>query len=115
MDQDVDKSRIRVLSNRDWFGSPGLGTFAVYLDGSPVGKLPPVGAVDVQCEPGSHAIRIRQFWLLSKPYEVNLSAGEILSLVAGISKTGRLFQRMLQFYVHPGRALLLTRVDDASS
>jgi hypothetical protein len=106
--------RIVVESHRKWFGDQRLGTFRVALDGVPAGSLPPEGAVDLACDPGTHIVRIRQWWYRSQPTQVHVSAGETVVLDADIPRDGSPVVRFVVFMFTPWRALSLTETANGS-
>jgi hypothetical protein len=109
-DHDVSSGHIVIESHRQWFGDQRLGTFTASLDGSRVGKVPPEGRVDLLCEPGHHVVRIRQWWYRSKPMQVDVPAGHVVTLNADIPRSGNLVARMVTFIFTPWRALSLSEM-----
>lgn len=101
-------SRIVVESQRRWFGDQRLGTFSVFLDQARVGKLPPIGRLDLSCAPGTHVLRIRQWWYRSPPIRVDALEGGSVLLTADIAHRGHFLIGMKTFIFAPWRALSLT-------
>jgi hypothetical protein len=98
---------LAIESRRDWFGDQRLGTFTVSVDRRNVGKLPPVGRIDVPCEAGSHVVRIGQWWYRSPPLSVAALSGQTIFLKADRSRVP-LLRRLAIFAFTPWRALVLT-------
>ena len=101
-------SRIVVEPQRRWFGDQRLGTFSVFLDQARVGKLPPIGRLDLSCAPGTHVLRIRQWWYRSPPIRVDALEGGSVLLTADIAHRGHFLIGMKTFIFAPWRALSLT-------
>jgi len=107
---DSASAHIVVRTHRQWFGDPRLGTFVVYLDNERAGVLPPEGRLDLQCDPGDHVVRIRQWWYRSHPIRLCLLPAQSLNLNADIVRTGGLLIRMATLILTPGRALTLDEI-----
>jgi hypothetical protein len=106
--------RILVKSHRKWFGDQRLGAFKVSVDGVPAGKVPPDGSLDVTCDPGSHTVRIRQWWYRSEPAQIHVSAGETVALKADIPRDGNPVARVAAFMFTPWRVLSLKETPNGS-
>lgn len=102
-----DRGYIVIRTDREWFGDPRLGTFTASVDRRRVGKLPPEGHVEMCCVPGSHVVRIRQWWYRSPSVEVRVSPGESVLLMADIPRTGSAFIRFFRLLLTPSKALTL--------
>ncbi len=79
-----------------------------------MGKLPPVGRIDVPCEAGSHVVRIRQWWYRSAPLSVTALSGKTIYLKADRSRV-RLLQRFAIFAFTPWRALVLANESESAA
>ena len=99
--------RIVIESDRDWFGDPRLGTFAVYLDHVSAGRLRPRDRIELPCSSGSHVVRIRQWWFRSNLIQVHVSDGRTITLTADIPRDSNLIRRMAIFLFTPSKALCL--------
>lgn len=97
------RTRVEVFQDRQWAGDPRLGTFTVYLDGRRAGIVRPLSKLQVDVEPGPHALRIRQWWYRSPAITVDVQGGEVLRLKADVPK-GRQGLRLL---FHPSASLVL--------
>ena len=105
-------ARIVVESDRDWFGDPRLGTFAVYLDHVRAGRLRPKDRLELRCAAGGHVLRIRQWWYRSKPVQVTVSEGRTITLTADIPRDGNLIRRMAIFLFTPSQVLSLKEASE---
>jgi hypothetical protein len=107
--------RIVVESDRDWFGDPRFGTFAVYLDHARAGRLRPRDRLELRCAVGGHVLRIRQWWYRSKPVQITVSEGRTITLTADILRDGNLMRRMAIFLMTPSQALSLKEASEEPS
>lgn len=112
---DAVTGRIVVESDRNWFGDPRIGTFAVYLDHARAGRLRPKDRLELRCAAGDHVLRIRQWWYRSKPVLVNVSDGRTITLTADIRRDSRLVHRIAIFILTPGHALSLSGASEDRS
>ena|ERR1039457_458997 len=108
-------SRIVVESHRRWFGDQRLGTFTVSLDNARVGKLPPTGRLELQCAPGTHVLRLRQWWYRSPPTHVSAPEGSSVFLTADVAHRGHLVRALNTLVFAPWRALSVTANSRSSS
>ncbi len=104
--------RIVVERNRDWFGDPRFGTFAVYLDHARAGRLRPKDRLGRRCAAGGHVLRIRQWWYRSKPVQVTVSEARTVTLTADILRDGNLMRRMAILLLTPSEALSLKEASE---
>ena len=103
--------RLVVFQDRKWVvADPRLGAFSVSIDGTRVGIARVEGEFGREVSPGSHRVRIRQWWYRSPPVEVDVLKGETVRLRADIDRSVGPVRRMGRMLVHPSRSLTLTRV-----
>lgn len=108
-------AQIVVENARKWFGDQRLGAFHVALDGAGAGMAFPGQQLNVECAPGTHTVRIRQWWYRSRPVTVDLSPGERCHLVADAPRGGGLLRRMATLMVRPSRSLSLNKGQGSAS
>jgi hypothetical protein len=102
------QATIAVVSNRKWYLSPRSGTFAVTLDGRRVGAVAPVDRLELHCSPGTHVLRVRQWWLRSKATPVEASEGSVSYVEVDDPSGGPFLRTWLTMMFAPGRALTLS-------
>lgn len=94
---------VEVHQDRTWFGTdPGLATFIVYVDRHRVGKVPLRSSLRIPLSTGRHQMRIRQWWYLSKPTQIDVCSGQVLQFRADIPRT-----RIVRMLFVPTRCLEL--------
>jgi hypothetical protein len=108
-------SRIVVTSNRQWLLNPRSGTFAVSVDGRRVGAVAPVDRLEVPCVPGSHVVRVRQWWLRSLPTKVSVAEGETVSVEVEDPSRRPFLKTWLSMFFTPGRSLRLLAASSEAS
>jgi hypothetical protein len=101
-------SEIVVENSRDWFGDQRFGAFVVSVDGLRVGVALPRQRVSHTCAPGTHHVRIRQWWYRSTPMTVETWAGEATVLMGDIPRDRGFFGGMALFMFRPSRSLELS-------
>jgi hypothetical protein len=86
---------VEISQDRDWFGPPRRGAFAVYVDGSHFGTLATKSTIRMTLPIGPHRLRIRQFYFMSPTVNINVESGQTLRLKADIPRIP-LLRRFLQ-------------------
>jgi hypothetical protein len=102
------QATIAVVSNRNWYLRPRSGTFVVTLDGQRVGAVAPVDTLELHCSPGTHVLRVRQWWLRSKPTPVVASEGSVSYVEVDDPSRSPFLKTWLTMMFAPGRALTLS-------
>jgi hypothetical protein len=97
-----------IQSRRRWFGDQRLGAFGVYVDGTRVGTIPPLGRLELQVMPGVHVVRIRQWWYRSRPTQITAASGGTVLLDADMSHRGSFGRRLTTYLLNPSAALSLS-------
>lgn len=89
---------VEISQDRDWFGPPRRGAFAVYVDGSHFGTLAIKSTIRMTLPIGPHRLRIRQFYFMSPTVNINVESGQTLRLKADIPRIPllRRFLKMLR-------------------
>jgi len=92
--------QVEISQDRDWFGPPRRGAFAVYVDGSRFGTLAVKSTIRMTLPTGAHRLRIRQFYFMSPTVNVNVESGQTLRLKADIPRVPllRRFLKMLRIF-----------------
>jgi hypothetical protein len=98
-----------VFGNSQWFGDPRLGTVVVYVDGIKRGKVSPGDSLLITCEPGRHAVRVRQWWYMSPRIDVEMRPEQQTILKGSINQTGNVISRILVTLFMPWRAMILVQ------
>ena len=97
-------TEIRVFQDRQWAGDPRLGSFTVYVDGKTAGVVRPLSVVTVPVAPGSHTVRVRQWWYFSPRVVVEIDQGSQLRFRAEVSKDGGFLRSLFRTVFVPWRA-----------
>jgi hypothetical protein len=106
------QASIVVSTSRPWYGDPRLGTFTVYLDGAKAGKLPPQGSLRISCPSGRHRVRVRQWWYLSRPFELTVGPASTSHLDVDLVREGSVVRRLLILMFAPWRGIAVSAVSD---
>lgn len=101
----MQESTIALTTPRAWIGDPRLGTFVVYLDRKRAGALGPQGSLRLQCAAGVHRVTARQWWYMSRPFELDLAPDREVRLTVDIRRDGSLLRRILLLMMMPWRAV----------
>lgn len=96
-----------VIGNSHWFGDPRLGTFTVYVDGIRRGTVSPGESLPIACQPGLHVVRVRQWWYMSPPTDIEILPGRQTALEGRINQSGNFVSRMLTAVFMPWRVMTL--------
>lgn len=88
--------RIEVLNGCRWMGDPCLGRVHVYVDGIKIGVAPVFRCLQSKVSPGSHSVRIRLWWMKSKPVTVEVNPGASVRLKGSASVLGSRFGHALR-------------------
>jgi hypothetical protein len=110
----IETGWIEIYQDRLWVGRPSQAIFNVYVDKKSVGKVPLRSSLTVPVSPGTHRVRIRQWYFGSNPLEVKVSPGQVSTYRADVPRGEGLrgFSRML---FNPTRCLAMTKTDEHSS
>lgn len=100
---------IEVTNDAFWYGDQRWGSLIVYVDGHRVGSAPPRGKTTIAVPPGTHVIRVRQWWYRS-PEVTSLLEPGVMRRLAGARPDG--FAGFTRLLLHPLQALMLTSVDN---
>jgi hypothetical protein len=88
--------RIEVLNGCRWMGDPWLGRVHVYVDGVKIGVAPVFRCLQSKVSPGSHSVRIRLWWMKSKPVTIEVNPGDSVRLEGCASVLGSRFGHALR-------------------
>lgn len=99
---------IVVFQDRAWFGGPKRGCFVVYVDGNRVGVAPVMGEIASTVTPGTHSVRIRQWWYRSPRVKVDVGTDAVVRLRADGPSALGLLRRMARMLLSPSTSLVLT-------
>jgi hypothetical protein len=110
----IETGWIEIYQDRMWVGRPNQAIFNAYVDKKSVGKVPLRSSLTVPVRPGTHRVRIRQWYFGSNPLEVRVSPGQVSTYRADVPRGEGLrgFSRML---FNPTRCLAMTKTDEDSS
>ena len=100
---------ITVFQDRQWVGVSRLGAFVVAIDGRGIGVAPVLGTISTEVPPGSHVVRIRQWWFRSPPLAVELHGGDHVRIRADIDRSVGAVRRTAKWLIAPNKALTLER------
>jgi len=101
------QAQLIVAGNSHWFGDSRLGTFTVYVDGLKVGSVAPGDFLLIPCQPGHHVVRVRQWWFMSPPIDVEIRPEQQTALEGRFNQNGNLVSRMLTGLFLPWRTMTL--------
>jgi len=99
---------IVVDSNRQWYLNSRSGTFIVTLDGKRVGAVAPVDRLEVPCTPGTHVLRIRQWWFRSSATPVEVADGSRTRIEVDDPSQRPFLKSWVTGMITPWRALSLS-------
>lgn len=100
-----------VIQDRLWGGDPRFGGFRVRVDGRRAGIAPVGGRCFVTVKPGTHPVRIRQWWYQSPSLVLDIHAGQTIRLKADIDRSAGVFRRMGRLLFKPWQSLSLSIED----
>jgi hypothetical protein len=130
VEADASLSTIVIFQSGQWTGDPRLGAMVASIDGKRVGLVLPRGSfkadtfpfkrrwwrpsdlpvqerVSIGLTAGHHVIRVRLRWFRSPPVEVDVAAGQVVQLAAGIDRSVGVLRRMGRMFLNPSRSLTL--------
>jgi len=105
------EAAIVVFQDRNWSGDPRLAAFTVSVDGKKVGQATLGSSLRVPVSPGSHTVRIRQWWYRSPRITVEVSSGSNVKLKADAPTDRGAFAGMVKLIFRPSTALVLESSD----
>jgi hypothetical protein len=98
-----------VWQDRVWLGEPRLARITIYLDGGRIGSVLPGERVHLQVPPGSHSVRVRQWWYMSSRVTVDPAAGTVVIRVS--KPMDRFWVLMAGLIRHPTRRFVVEALD----
>lgn len=99
-------SLITVRNDYGWMGNPRAGEFAAYIDGRYAGSVMLGETREFPVEPGTHTLRVRNKWFMSRRQVVEVPAGSAVDFRADMLKTNFLFG-MAKLIFDPFHSLVL--------
>jgi hypothetical protein len=88
------RSLITVRNDYEWMGDPRAGEFVTYIDGRYAGSVILGETKEFPVNPGSHTLRVRNKWFMSRRKVVDVPAGSAVDFRADIPKDGNFLRRM---------------------
>ncbi len=110
----TQNARLIFRSNRRWYGDQRLGSIAVWVDGTKLGRLAPSGTLEERMTPGSHAVRIGQWWYRSRTVAIDIQPNQSLVVDVVDPRSNNLVKQMALFIFAPRRSLVF-KVTDSDS
>jgi hypothetical protein len=109
-----ETGRIEIYQDRMWVGRANMAIFNVYVDKKHVGKVPLRSSITIPVRPGTHRVRVRQWYYGSRPLEVPVAAGETVRYRADVP-SGQGIRGVARMLFKPSRSLVMVKSDVLSS
>jgi hypothetical protein len=107
-----ESAQVELANAYKWIGDPRLARFHLYVDGKKAGSARPLGgSFRTNVTPGSHKLRIRFWWYLSPPTQLDVVPGQTPRVTGDIPRQLTVPKSMARMGIHPLTSLTL-RVED---
>ncbi len=101
----AQNARLTFRSNRRWYGDQRLGSIVVWADGTKLGRLTPNETVEERMVPGSHVVRIGQWWYRSRAVAIDIRSNQSLIVDVVDPRSNKFVKQMALFLFAPRRSL----------